>query len=370
MKAYHICYHTDEDGLASAAVIYEYLKIVNKKHKNSVRYFFYKVDYTMDLRTVITDIPSGDEIYFVDYSFSNEDNLKYILELSNKDITVTWIDHHKTSKDFIEDPYNKYSYLTRYPNFNYFINTNYCGAYLAYIYAYLKVNNIMDVYDINLVDLIVWPSYIPLYIKYVDSWDTWKHNMPNTTEFSTGVRSENRTPSSLFSSIFKYKNTVINKLFSCNPIDQEMLEVYMEEYIESAITKGKVIKEYQDIEYESVCENYGFEFCIVDDTRIYRCFAVNSRGNSTIFGDRVNKYDIVVPFRFNGDKYIYSLYTSKDYVNCEELAKKLGSMDGLGGGGHAKAAGFQTYNQIIRSECAVYITSKLFRKNKYNVFTV
>ena len=70
MKAYHICYHTDEDGLAAAAVIYEYLKKVNKTGKKKIRYFFYKIDYTVDLRTVISSgIPSGDEIYFVDYSF-------------------------------------------------------------------------------------------------------------------------------------------------------------------------------------------------------------------------------------------------------------------------------------------------------------
>ena len=39
MKAYHICYHTDEDGIASAAIIYEYLKVLNKDDKKNVRYF-------------------------------------------------------------------------------------------------------------------------------------------------------------------------------------------------------------------------------------------------------------------------------------------------------------------------------------------
>ena len=36
MKAYHICYHTDEDGLAAAAVIYEYLKKVSKLNNEKV----------------------------------------------------------------------------------------------------------------------------------------------------------------------------------------------------------------------------------------------------------------------------------------------------------------------------------------------
>ena len=34
MKAYRICYHTDEDGLASAAVIYEYLKRINNNNNS------------------------------------------------------------------------------------------------------------------------------------------------------------------------------------------------------------------------------------------------------------------------------------------------------------------------------------------------
>ena len=103
MKAYHICYHTDEDGKAAASVIYEYLKRANKRRKDIV-YFFYKIDYTVDLKTILSkNISEGDEIYFVDYSFSNKDNLKHVLDLSDKGIIVTWIDHHKTSYDIINN---------------------------------------------------------------------------------------------------------------------------------------------------------------------------------------------------------------------------------------------------------------------------
>ena len=76
MKAYHICYHTDEDGLASASVIYEYLKRVNKKDSKNIIYFFYKIDHTMNLKSILpTRITDGDEIYFVDYSFSDINNM-------------------------------------------------------------------------------------------------------------------------------------------------------------------------------------------------------------------------------------------------------------------------------------------------------
>lgn len=367
MKAYHICYHTDEDGVAAAAVIYEYLKKINKVDKKKIRYFFYKIDYTMDLKTILpVDIPAGDEIYFVDYSFSNIDNLNYILELSNRDIMVTWIDHHKTSVDILR---NKDIDLSKYPNFHRLIDDYYCGAYLAYVYAYFKLHT---KYKTNQMYAIMYPEYIPLYIRYVNSWDTWKHDMPNTVEFNLGMRSVKHTPRNTLSSMFKYNSEIIDKLFSDDKEDIEMLELYMQVYINDIIYKGKIIKTYQDVNNESLCNDYGFELDIIDDSndhtvRGYHCFALNKRGNSTMFGDRINKYDIVIAFQFNGDKYVYSLYTSKDNVDCESLAKKLGSIDGLGGGGHTKAAGFQTYDQIIKANCNVYINNKLFRKNKYNI---
>ena len=374
MKAYHICYHTDEDGLASASVIYEYLKRVNKKDSKNIIYFFYKIDHTMNLKSILpTRITDGDEIYFVDYSFSDINNLKYVLELSTHNIKVTWIDHHKTSEDIVYksmyafDPEVK---LYEYENFYYLINTDYCAAYLSYAYAHNRLNGCYIPSHHN-ISPVMHDNEVPLYIKYVDSWYTFKNNMDDTTEFNIGIRSiKNRTPKNALSSMLNYNIDIINKLFSDNEEDHKVIDLYMKKYIKSAISKGKIIKSYEDINNESLCNDYGFEFSIIDDTesnRIYHCFALNKRGNSTMFGDRFNTYDIVIPFQFNGEQYVYSLYTNKEDVNCELLAKKFGEIDGLGGGGHAKAAGFQTYHQIIEANSTVHIINKLFRKNKYGI---
>ena len=376
MKAYHICYHTDEDGLASASVIYEYLKRVNKTDAKNVIYFFYKIDYTMDLKSVLpTRITDGDEIYFVDYSFSNMDNLKYVLELSTHNIKVTWIDHHKTSEDIIYN--SKFTIdaeiqLHEYENFYYLIDTSHCGAYLAYAYAYNRLNGCY-VPTHNILVPLMFDDEIPLYIKYVDSWDTWKHDMPKTTEFNIGIRTEKRTPKNALGRMLNHNSKIINKLFSCNEEDNKIINTVMKEYIDNVIEKGEVIKAYQDIENESLCNDYGFDFTIVDETdksRVYKCFALNKRGNSTMFATKINDYDIVVPFQFNGTKYVYSLYTIKEDVSCDLLAKKLGTYDGLGGGGHAQAAGFQTYNQLIRSNYSIRICNKLFRKDMYDICVI
>lgn len=363
MKAYHICYHTDEDGVAAASVIYEYLKRINKPNKKKIRYFFYKIDYTVDLKTIISaDIPAGDEIYFVDYSFSNIDNLHYILKLCDMGIMVTWIDHHKTSQNIVYGVDYLDLYLENRPNFEYYISTSNCAAYLCYEYAYSKLRCKYTMFR---------PKYIPLYIRYVNSWDIWKHDMPNTEEFILGMNSIKHTPRNTLSSMFKYNSNIIDKLFSDDQEDIDMIELYMQVFINDAIYKGKIIKAYKDITNESLCNDYGFEFDIIDgsgkDTKYYHCFALNKRGNSKMFGNKIIQYDIVVPFQFNGDKYVYSLFTSSENVDCEELAKKLGSMDKLGGGGHTKAAGFQTYSQILKSNCTIHINNKLIIKDKYNI---
>ena len=47
---------------------------------------------------------------------------------------------------------------------------------------------------------------------------------------------------------------------------------------------------------------------------------------------------MVIPFEYNGDKWVVGLFTTRDNIDCSELAKMFG------GGGHKKAAGFTTKN--------------------------
>ena len=75
--------------------------------------------------------------------------------------------------------------------------------------------------------------------------------------------------------------------------------------------------------------------------------------------DLINEYDIVVGFRYNDGTYNYSLYTAKDDVDVSKVAKNLGTYNNLGGGGHKKAAGFVTHDQIIKKDCVIYIEKRL-----------
>ena len=361
MKAYHICHHTDEDGLASAAVIYEYLKIVNKKTEQKSKFFFHKVDYNMELSSVLPkNIHAEDEFYFVDYSFSKESNLKYLVELSDKVSNIVWIDHHITSLDAY---YNKEFNIEYNSKIHcYFDEHNsICATQLAYAYAV----NSLDTSRIKMgnLDFITMPKHIPLYIEYVNSWDVWAMNMPNTIEFHHGIEAFKHTPANIFSTIFKFNSNITSKLFSQNKEDVKIVSTNMKKFIDKIIDKGTIIKECKDLENNALCEDKGFEFKLTNEYgETFNCFAVNKRGNSTIFGDRINKYDFVIGFEFDGKQYIYSIYTSKLDYDCSALAYKLGTVDGLGGGGHTQAAGFQMKHLFIKSNCRIYIKNKLFGK--------
>lgn len=75
----------------------------------------------------------------------------------------------------------------------------------------------------------------------------------------------------------------------------------------------------------------------------YRILALNTDiSNSAVFESVYNEeeHDLMMPFRFDGTKWHFSLYTTKE-IDCSEIAKVFG------GGGHAKAAGFQSDHMKI-----------------------
>lgn len=361
MKAYHICYHTDEDGLASAAVIYEAIKL---KFKNKpMLIFFHKIDYTDLLEDVLSSIHKEDTLYFVDYSFSNEENKKYIKNiLYNNTNTVVWIDHHKTSLEFEDELYDD-ERISKSNNLQTYINIDYCGAILCYKYACKTYFGI----DIEYYS-------IPLYLKYVNSWDLWIFDTLLTKECIYGLSTDERTPKNVFGKIFKFDCNLEAELF--NAKKSKKFIKCMQNYIDNCIRMGNIINTYNTNSYKQFCSKYGFEFYIKDalENKEYKCFAANRRCSSELFNSVATKYDIVTTFGFNGECYVYTLYkggTDID-VDCSRLASILGTINSLGGGGHKGAAGFQTTTQILYKDCTIYINksffNKLFDKNKYLIY--
>jgi nanoRNase/pAp phosphatase (c-di-AMP/oligoRNAs hydrolase) len=97
------------------------------------------------------------------------------------------------------------------------------------------------------------------------------------------------------------------------------------------IEQGKVMTRYRDQWAKNYCQSKGFE----TDFEGVKCFAVNlGHCNSEYFKSLpTGKYDVLIPFVFDGNQYAVSLYSTT--IDVSEIAKKYG------GGGHRGASGFQ-----------------------------
>jgi oligoribonuclease NrnB/cAMP/cGMP phosphodiesterase (DHH superfamily) len=105
--------------------------------------------------------------------------------------------------------------------------------------------------------------------------------------------------------------------------------------VANTIKDGRTILEYKKNEREQALRSYSFEAKF----KGLRALCMNStETNSGLFDSQwdENKYDIMLVFVFYGQNYKVSLYTTKDDIDVGAIAKQCG------GGGHAKAAGFQT----------------------------
>lgn len=282
-------YHCDLDGKCAGSIVAKY-----ENNYDPSNYFM--VDYTQKIPLDI--ISKNEKVYFVDYSFT--ENTKNILyELLNKKCDIVWIDHHTSSINLVKN--NK-----DLKNINGIRLEGISGAALTYMYLYNKEFN-----------------EIPYYIKLVSDYDCWKFNFePDTTIFKLGIDAENHDALDKIWNIFECQKDLNN------------------EKLKNIIDNGTIIKKYIDIDNIIYRDSYGYE----SDIDGYKCFVVNKKTNSWVFGDFYEKYPLVVVWVFDGEKYRYSLYSNKYNVDCSKIAENYG------GGGHKGAAGFTSYELLLRKK--------------------
>ena len=319
----HIYHHGDMDGIMAGACIYH---MVNLYGYDKKLYRINNYAQTLDF----SDVKEDDILFFVDYSFTNQDNVDNLRKLMDKlwkfdgykcANHVYWIDHHKTSLELKDTfPLGEASSI---------INTGLCGAALCWLFGsnsssitkpeqlYISVNSTEFMLKYRKDKL---KSIIPKFIQYVNSWDIWLHDMPNDGDFNLGFMTEFQDPSN-------------NRLdLIINEDDDKLGSKTLEELIDF----GKAITKYLEVTNTQRLQEMGYEF-ILDG---YKCIMYNGRGNSLTFGNLIDDYDICAMFYFQGDTYIYSLYSKE--VDTSEISKKLG------GGGHPGASGFQSKELLFK----------------------
>ena len=330
-----IYHHNDDDGYCSGAIIYKYLEECEFEKYDKV------ITHKFDYQTILdlSEIKEDDTVYFVDYSFSNEENITALIGLVNKmkhgSGFVYWIDHHVSSKEVLE---TKMEPILGYPKFVHVIDTKVCGAVLCYWHALtnMPASDLKRALDYD---------NLPLFLRYIDSHDTWKHNMPKTPEFHIGMMFKNNM-------VYKYFDEILPESGDFFNWEVDLTRPFTQE----CIKKGEIIKPYTEIQNAKITNALSYETYIVYDNREYRCLVVNGFGNSSVFGDRIiNAYDAVILYNYNGEQYKYSIYTAKEYVDCSVLAKALGKYTGLGGGGHRGAAGFQSTENVFKKGSTIVL---------------
>jgi oligoribonuclease NrnB/cAMP/cGMP phosphodiesterase (DHH superfamily) len=233
------------------------------------------------------------DIVMIDVSLPMPDMYK-LAEIAN---SLTWVDHHISAiKDFraYADGGSKHGIIAVLED-----GISACEGGWKYFFP---------------------DEQMPTSVKLLGEYDTWRNKDKDRWDnaimpFQYGMRMICSSPEKFPPELF------------------DMPEVVTDSPVYSIIHDGKLILSYQKTQNERLCRS-SFEI----EFEGLRAICLNNGGaNSQVFESVYDesKHDVMIPFVFTGKHWTFSLYTTKNEVDCSVIAKSKG------GGGHKKAAGFQ-----------------------------
>ena len=216
------------------------------------------------------------------------------------------------TKDYNQDDYIEIDYVTPIPVHK--INEGETVYFVDYSFSGTNINALKEILNHNC--NLIWIDHHKTSIALLDRYPEFKA-IPSI--FKLGVDSEDSSPLSSF-----WYDVIYDGQRSGKRMDQ-------------TIKNGRLLKNYVDEQNTWYRNHYGF----ISEINGIPCFALNLKTNSWVFGKAYDDYPLCVAFVYNGEHYVYTLYSSKSDVDCAAIA-------GLyGGGGHAGAAGFSTETLIL-----------------------
>lgn len=278
-------YHHDLDGKCAG---YWVNKLAVRR--DIYRDEFIQVDYREPLD--INYVRWNEQVYIVDYSIPPA-QMEALMQITTD---ITWIDHHVTAIDKYEDFSFRFIKGVRE------VGTSGCLLTFNYLQQLRIAKDYPD--GTNMVPC------APYFTKLINDWDLSTFMYGDATRyFQLGTAALDMSPTS----------SEWNK--------------FLEDsggHVHDLIHNGEIIKGYRDQWAKEFMEmGFELEFCG------YKCFVVNlGHGNADYFGSIIDKYDIVIPYVYDGKQFVVSLYTNDKEIDVSAIAKKCG------GGGHAGAAGF------------------------------
>lgn len=282
-------YHNDADGKCAGFWVAYSAVMENLETPIEFIEMSYEKPFPMDT------ITPNELVYIVDYSIS-PDEMRELLKITTD---VTWIDHHKTAIEKYEGFENDIRGVR---------DDGIAGCMLTYCYLHHMTdrgNGEIKPFDISMTE------DAPMFTKLIADWDVWKFEYGDATRnFITAFNCYDFSPASIN----------WNRFFAQTEIAEHNL----------MIDEGRAMIKFRDGWAKGYLERFGFE----TEFEGLKCFAVNlGNCNSEYFKSLpTGKYDALMPFAFNGEKWTVSMYsTTKDVsIACKKH----------GGGGHMKAAGF------------------------------
>lgn len=276
-------YHRgDLDGVSSGAI---FNKVFNEHNLNLVGIEF------GDILNIDEIIKDADIVYMADFVL---EPFSRMIEL-NKKCKFIWIDHHVSSLKYVAShPDSKFlGVLGDQKNMK-------SAAYLLWEYFYPSIE-------------------VPHAIQQISLFDTWHHNFnEDILNYYYGLETESK---------MNPKSEIFTKLF-----DSESKKYLIDEFL---MSKGQAIREYIKQKDAAYALDHAFE-TVLDG---YKAIAINVGFPGSMKFDAVwdeKKYDIMIGFsRKKNHHWKFSLYSTKNHIDCSAIAKKYG------GGGHKSASGFE-----------------------------
>jgi len=158
---------------------------------------------------------------------------------------------------------------------------------------------------------------------------------------------------------YKPNADALNRLFYASEqlfVDSEIIHKVLHKYgsqdeadatLRTCILTGlnfqEIEKKKNDLRYTSFHKDY---ILTTPDGKEYTACVVWGSGNSHVFGDHINEYDVVILARKSKSKeWSFSFYSIKDNVDCSAIAQQFN------GGGHRSSAACRVNYDIITKHC-------------------
>lgn len=251
----------------------------------------------------------GKNVIFTDYSLNAKD-FNDLLSGEYGILSLTVFDHHETTLKNIKLQNGDKNHIPYYID----ITTEYCGAKIAFENCKVK-DLIKDLFSEE------QAKRAAKLINYVDDYDCWKKQYIESDYINAYVYGS-------------------GMMYPRSPIYTSML--YADDGLEKAIKYGKKFYDNKMELYRTQEDAFAFE---VEDFKGLHIKAIQGYGNSLMFPD-IYDYDAVCIFHQDNrtQDWKYSLFTEKDEIDILSIAESFG------GGGHAHACGFTTYENLFKHE--------------------